>query len=85
MIQLKGGVWMEKRQLPENEIKDKIKEIYRLKYEDFSKTGRPRRILFRQIADTLNSEGILAHHDKEWTWQNIHSFVGRHPSIKGIV
>lgn len=75
---------MEKRQLPDNALEDKIREIYRRKYEDFSKTGEPKRILYGQIADVLNAEGILAHHERDWTWQNVHSFIGRHPAVKEI-
>ena len=76
---------MEKRELTEEELEAKIKEIYREKYEAFSKTGEPKRILFTEIAAVLNKEGILPHHhheDKDWSWQKVHSFVGRHPSVE---
>ena len=76
---------MEKRQLSENELEDKIREIYQLRYEDFSKTGEPKRILYGQIAGILNEEGILSYHDEDWTWPKVHSFIGKHPSIKEIV
>jgi hypothetical protein len=72
---------MEKRQLPEKELEKKIKELYDQRYEAFSKTGEPKWVLYTEIAAALNDEGILTHQEKDWTWQKVHSFVGRHPSI----
>ena len=73
---------MEKRQLPQKELEEKIREIYHQRYDAFCKTGEPKRILYTEIAAALNEEGILTHQEKDWTWQNVHSFVGRHPSIE---
>jgi len=73
---------MKKRQLPEDELQAKIKEIYQQRYEAFSKTGEPKRILYTEIAAALNEQGILTHQEKDWTWQKVHSFVGRHPSVE---
>ena len=75
---------MEKRQLSEEELEERIGEIYKRKYEDFKKTGEPKRILYGQIADILDEEGILSYHDEDWTWQRVHTFIGKHPSIKKI-
>ncbi len=73
---------MEKRQLPQKELEQKIKEIYNQRYEAFNKTGEPKRILYTEIATALNEEGIVTHQEKDWTWQKVHSFLGRHPSIE---
>lgn len=75
---------MDKRELSEEEIEERIGEIYKRKYPDFKKTGEPKRILYGEIAAILNEEGIPSYHDKDWTWQGVHTFVGKHPSIKEI-
>ena len=74
----------EGRQLGEEELEAKIKEIYQQRYEAFSKTGEPKRVLYGEIAEALNKEGIITHQEKDWTWQKVHSFVGRHPAIEDM-
>ena len=72
---------MEKRRLDEEALLERIVEIYKHNYPDFKKTGEPKRILYGQISDILNEEGILSYHDQDWTWQRVHTFFGKHPSI----
>lgn len=75
---------MEKKNLSEEALAQKIKSLYDGKYEGFSKSGEPIRVLFTEIAEALNSEQIAHPREEEWTWQRVHTFVSKNPEVGKI-
>ena len=68
--------------LSEEELEGRIKDLYREESTKLTDPESPKRVLFTEIARRLNEEGIITHQEKEWTWQKVHSFVGRHPQVE---
>lgn len=73
---------IEPKQLSEEELEGRIKDLYREESEKLADPESPKRVLFTEIAKRLNDEGIITHQEKEWTWQKVHSFAGRHPQVE---